>query len=332
LESDKSLVQAFGARGAPHVFATADAAVFTLGLLPGDEAALRAFMLGANPALDAVGISATELVRISADTAWEVLDGTSLVKDELGRAVGELLTDRIPRSARRAWTSPSTYAERQLLGESLVRFALPVLSLQGILCHGHRRGRSPLLCRTDQWLGTDPTRAATAAGARGELVRRYLRCYGPSVPEHFAAWGGIGLEQASTAWAQIRDDLQQVTLLGATAWIHRDDADRLASTPQPEGVRLLPPHDPYLQSRDRTTLLANHSLHRRVWRATGAPGVVLVDGAMVATWRPRAKGATLDIHVEPFDELPASAAGPIHEEAQRLAWHRDRELGLVEGV
>lgn len=84
LEEDKSLLQAFGARAAPHVFATTDAPVFTLGLLPGDEAALRKFMLGARPALDTVGISATELVRLSGQAVEEVLDGTGLVKDDLG--------------------------------------------------------------------------------------------------------------------------------------------------------------------------------------------------------------------------------------------------------
>lgn len=332
LEQDRSLLQLFAARAAPHVVATADVGPFTLGLLPDDEEALRTFLRGAQPALDAMELRATELVDHTADAVKEVLDGTALVKDDLGRTVGELLTDRVPRSARRLWTSRSDYASKQFLGESLVRFALPVTSLRGTLCHGDRKGRSPLLYRTDQWLGADPLRGADAAGARAALLRRYLRCYGPSTPEHFAAWGGIGERQAQRAWAQLRDDLREVRLEGATAWIHRDDADHLASPPRPSGVRLLPPHDPYLQARDRDTLLADRELHRRVWRSTGMPGGVLVDGRLLATWRPRARRRTLDLRVEPLGDLPASAADPIREEAERLAAHRGRELGHVEGL
>jgi hypothetical protein len=332
LEDDKSLLQSFGARAAPHVFATADAAVFTLGLLPDGEEALRTFLQGARPALDAVELRATDLVELAGQAVEEVLDGTALVKDDLGRAVGELLTDRVPRAARKAWTSKSDYAERQFLGESLVRFALPVTSLRGTLCHGDRQGRSPLLYRTDQWLGTDPVRKADADAARTGLLRRYLHCYGPSTPEHFAAWGGIATEQAQAAWAQIRGDLCEVSLAGTTTWIHRDDADHLAAPPQPAGVRLLPPHDPYLQARDRETLLADRSLHRRVWRSTGMPGGVLVDGRLLATWRPRARRRTLDLRVETLGDLPDSAADPIREEAERLAAHRGRELGSIEGL
>jgi hypothetical protein len=332
LQEDKSLLQAFAARAAPHVFATADAVVFTRGLLPHDEATLRAFMLGAQPALDCVGITATELIQLTERAMEQVLDGAGLVKDDLGRAVGEMLTDRVPRAARQAWTSPSSYASRQFLGESLVRFALPVLSMRGTLCHGDRRGRSPVLYRTDQWLGADLTRDADTASARADLVERYLRCYGPSTPEHFAEWGGIGDQQALAAWAQVRNDLRQVRCMDATAWIHRADAERLASAPRATGVRLLPPHDPYLQVRDRGTLVADRSLRRRVWRATGSPGAVLVDGQVLATWRPRASGRTLDLRIELLGDLPDRAAGLIREEAERLARHRDRTLGTVDGL
>jgi hypothetical protein len=332
LEVDKSLLQAFTARGAPHVFGTAETPVFTLGLLPDDEQALRTFMLGAQPALDAMDLRATALVDLTEEAIREVLDGTKLVKDDLGRAAGELLTDRVPRSARDAWTSRSDYAERQFQGESLVRFALPVLSLRGVVCHGDRKGRSPLLYRTDHWLGTDPVGDADERAARTGLLRRYLRCHGPSTPEYFAAWGGIDVEQAHRAWDPLRDELREISLADAPAWIHRDDADHLNAPPRPAGVRLLPPHDPYLQAGDRTTLLTDRSLHRRVWRATGAPGAVVVDGRLLAIWRPRARGARLDLRIEPFGELPASAATALREEAERLAAHRGRTLGEIDGL
>lgn len=47
LETEKSLLQAFAARGAPHVFPTRNAGIFTLGLLPHGEDALRGYLSGA---------------------------------------------------------------------------------------------------------------------------------------------------------------------------------------------------------------------------------------------------------------------------------------------
>jgi len=43
-------------------------------------------------------------------------------------------------------------------------------------------------------------RPVEPAWARAELVRRYLHCYGPSTPQHFAEWAGIGPAQAGRAW------------------------------------------------------------------------------------------------------------------------------------
>jgi hypothetical protein len=172
---------------------------------------------------------------------------------------------------------------------------------------------------------------ADERGARTGLLRRYLRCYGPSTPKHFAVWGGIDVAQAQRAWDLSRDELCEVSFAGATAWIHRDDAGHLDAPPQPAGVRLLPPHDPYLQARDRTTLIEDRSLHARLWRSAGGPGAVVVDGRVLATWRPRARGRTLDLRIEPLGDLSAATTA-IREEAERLAAHRGRRLGEIEGL
>ena len=63
------------------------------------------------------------------------------------------------------------------------------------------------------------------------------------------------------------------------------------------GIRLLPPHDPYLLLRDRETLLPDETLQRQIWRHTGNPGVVLVDGKLAGTWRPQKKGILLFVSV-----------------------------------
>ena len=102
----------------------------------------------------------------------------------------------------------SWYAPGQRLGESVVRFAISVVSLQGLFCFAPRRGNSATYIRTDQWLGA-PLHKTRRENLRAELVRRYLHCYGPSTMEHFAEWAGIAPAQAAHAWKLIESELNE---------------------------------------------------------------------------------------------------------------------------
>ncbi|MEU7000688.1 crosslink repair DNA glycosylase YcaQ family protein [Nonomuraea sp. NPDC046570] len=317
IERDRTLLQAFSLRAAPHVFPAADAGVVTLGLLPDGEEELRDYLPGALQALDKVRLSATDAVELAAAALLEVLDGRAMTKNDLGRELGGALTDRLPGHAdRKAWRSASWYASGQFLGESIVRFVLPVLSLKGLLWHGGREGRSPLLRRTGQWLGREVGRPV-----RGELMRRYLRCYGPSNAEEYAEWGGIGRARARREFAA-----EELVEAEGGRWIHAADADFFAFPPRPEGVRFLPPHDPYLQTRDRGRLVSDRAWRREIWRSSGNPGVVLSDGEIVATWRPKSTGERLDLTLRVRGTLPPR---PAHAEAVRLAAQRGRALGRI---
>ncbi len=318
LEAERTLVQAWSLRAAMVVFPRADAAVFTAGLLPDGELALRAFMLGAEPGLRQVGMSAGELVERTAAALAEALPGRARTKNELGVELAERIGRGLAARQRDAWLSPTYIAAEQSLGETLVRFALPVTALRGLVCFGARRGQERPLVVTGEWLGA-PLPHVSPGQARAELVRRYLHCYGPSTPEHLAAWAGIAPEQAARMWALVERELVAVSLAGRTAWLHQRDVPRFASPPTPEGIRLLPPHDPLLQLRDRALLVPDRGLHRRIWRAAGSPGVVLAGGQVVATWRARKAGRRLRLAVEPCAPLAQALRSDIEGEAAALA-------------
>jgi hypothetical protein len=319
LAVDKSLIHMWSMRAAPYAFPTTDAAVFTLGVLPTDEESLRFFILGAIPALDRIGISATELVQRTGEAVIEALDERELTKDGLGLEVANQLERRLNPQQLTGWRLPSWYAEGQGLGESAVRFALSILSLQGILCFAPRKGRSAAtFIRTDQWLGA-PLPHGDPARARAELVRRYLSCYGPSTQNHFAQWAGVSREQAADSWNLVSGELVAVDLGGRVAWLREPDLPHLESPPAPEGVRLLPPHDPYLQLRDRETLAPDEELQRRLWRSSGNPGVVLVNGWLVGLWRSQKQGKRLKIHVEQFVSLSNPVRSAVEAEGETLA-------------
>jgi hypothetical protein len=96
------------------------------------------------------------------------------------------------------------------------------------------------------------------------------------------------------------------------------DLDALRSARRPEGVRLLPPRDPYTQTRDRATIV-DPRFHRDVWKAVGEPGTVLADGAITGVWRPRKSGRRLTVTVTAFGPLPDRHARAVREEAERIA-------------
>lgn len=92
-----------------------------------------------------------------------------------------------------------------------------------------------------------------------------------------------------------------------------------------EKERLLQPHD-------KSTIVPDKTLHSRIWRIVGNPGVVLVDGEISGVWRPRKRGRILNLSVELFRPVSPSTRRQIGQEASRLARLRDSKLGEIQYV
>jgi hypothetical protein len=315
---DKTLLQMWSLRGAPYLFPTGEAEVFTLGLLPQDEQSLRFFILGIEQALPVIEMNATEIVSLTEDAVRSVLDQRILTnKRQLDIELAAQIAQWLPPDKLAAWHSLSMYGPNQQLGEALVSFALRPLSLQGLICFTPRRGSEASFARTDFWLGAplpegDPDRAQV------ELARRYLHCYGPSTLKHFAEWAGISVSQAGHAWKRVEGELVEVVFSGRKTWLLQQDLSRFDSPQPAEGVRFLPPHDPYLLLRDRASLIPDPTLQRRIWRQAGNPGVVLVNGKAAGTWQPKKTGSQLKIRVGPFMPLSSDIRSKIETEAETL--------------
>lgn len=71
-------------RGAPFYFPTVDAPVFTSGVLPPTEEAMRQFILGVGPVVDELGLGLSEVVEVTGVEVSEVLTGRRLSIDPLG--------------------------------------------------------------------------------------------------------------------------------------------------------------------------------------------------------------------------------------------------------
>jgi hypothetical protein len=63
------------------------------------------------------------------------------------------------------------------------------------------------------------------------------------------------------------------------AWLMSEDMGALESPPAAEGIRLIPPGDPYLQKLNRPLLAPSRELQKRLFRPVASPGAVLRTAA-----------------------------------------------------
>jgi hypothetical protein len=143
-----------------------------------------------------------------------------------------------------------------------------------------------------------------------EAVRRFLHFYGPAKQADFAEWAGVAKPHGQRLWDGV--ELAETD----AGWILPEDAAALESPPQVNGIRLLPPGDPYLQKANRALLTPDAALSKRMFRPIASPGAVLNDGRLAGLWRGRVKGRKLEIEVEELERLPRA---PLEAEAERLA-------------
>ena len=161
------------------------------------------------------------------------------------------------------------------------------------------------------------------APAASEAVRRFLRFYGPGTPGGFGEWAGVAKPHGQRLWDEVAGELVEVD----GGWLLSEDRPALESPPSAEGIRLLPPGDPYLQKPNRTLLAPDEALRKRLFRPVASPGAVLRDGRLAGLWRQKAKGRKLEITVEKVGRLRRA---DLEEEARRVAELRGApEVALV---
>ena len=316
IAEEKSLLQTWCMRGSPFYFPAADAPVFTIGVLPPTEEAMLHFIVGVEQTLGKLGISLTEAVELTGAEIHDVLSGRQLAINELGADLAKRIARKLPKKQRDIWEEDGPYGPDQPLGEGVVHFCIRILTLQRVVCFAPRTGNKAPFVLVDEWLG-NPIPDIDPEVARADLLRRYLRCYGPSNRGDFAAWVGINAGDTDPWWSLIEDELTQVEF-GRKLWILTEDLHALRSAPKPKGVRLLPPRDPYTQMRDRETIV-DKKYHREVWKTVGEPGAVLANGEVTGIWRPRKSGRKLTITIKTFDSLPKREKKSLQDEAEQVA-------------
>ena len=153
--------------------------------------------------------------------------------------------------------------------------------------------------------------------ARLELARRYLHVFGPTTPEAFARWAGIGSRSGFDAFGTLGRSLTPVRTPVGEAWILSRDEALFRAAPDPAApARLLPSGDTWflLQGADRELLLPDESQRRALWTSRVWPGALLVEGETVGVWRRAGHVLT----IQPWRSLSRAQQKAVEAEAVSL--------------
>jgi len=318
------LALAWTLRGAPHAYRRADLAGVAVATAPLSEADAAKRVYDASKPLRAAGIDVLDALRTEADLEREIVVEPT-VKGDLSTRLTPLLAEPFLR-----WCRPcgATHSYEQTFRLAALQAGLEL-----------EPGTSPPVLR--RVAGLDPPRYARLGGEaepRLDVVRGYLRFFPGASVRDAAAFLDAPVKDVRARWPE---DAVRVEVAGAAPegarpverWVLAEDAERVAGaahrlreargaggTPT---VRLVGPYDPYLQLRDRQTLVRDDARARDLWPVLGRPGAVLADGEVVGTWRPRTSGRRLTVLTDPWAPWDDALTGAVAEQAERLRAFRD---------
>jgi hypothetical protein len=174
------------------------------------------------------------------------------------------------------------------------------------------RRRADLFGDAEWWLGPAPE--ISEADATTELVRAYLRGFGPTTPKDASSWAGISVKRVNAALGAL-----QLRRFRSEAGEELFDLPR-APLPDPETpapVRFLPTWDATLLAHARRTQILPEAYRARIFNTKTPQSMpsFLVDGQVAGSWRFE-KGR---VKPEPFHRLDPATRRELNAEAERLA-------------
>ncbi|MCX5042874.1 winged helix DNA-binding domain-containing protein [Aldersonia sp. NBC_00410] len=313
------LFYAWTLRGAPHAYRRADAAAIAVATAPLDDRDAGKRIFDAAKPLRDKGIPFLEALTRVAKTERDIVTAPT-VKGAMSSA----LTARLPAEQLR-FCRPcnTTHSYEQPFRIAALQAGLELEPATS----------PPVLRRIPRLRAPMFGKPGTAAAPRFDVVRGYLRFFGPARPKDVAAYLDAPPASVAAHWPA---DTVAVRIDGAAggkageAQLLAEDADAAAAGPADSGrVRLLGAFDPWLQLRDRELLVSDPARAKDLWRTLGRPGPVVRDGEVIGTWRPRSAGGTLNLLVAPWSTWPRKVTDAVHEQAEALAACRGSTMGKI---
>jgi uncharacterized protein YcaQ len=302
----------------------------TLHLLPANELPLWMAALRAYENLKEISwYEAAKLTPAQGEALLEAfkeaLDGTCLTRQELADAVASRVGAGLREKLASTW------------GELLWPAAFA-----GLLCFGPSKGSNVTFVRADQWIGETNWQALDPHAALTEILRRYLKTYGPATYQDFGRWFALKPDKAHQILENIGKELTEVKVEGRSAWLLTSEAEKdEKSLPEKsqEIVKLLPQYDAYVWGATPRDRVVPEEARKRIFNygrgkfegAVGLP-VLVVNGSVAGIWARRGAGKRINIQVEPFIKLTSSQQKLLEGEAARIGAFMGAEVNFSLGV
>lgn len=234
-----------------------------------------------------------------------------------GEATGAQLSADVPLLRTQVDPAPGKSYSRPT---NITTWVLVTLGCEGRIVRGRPNGSwtssQYMWSPVETWL-PGGIEDLPAAEARADLVRRWLRTFGPAPAADLKWWTGWTAGDVKKALALL--DVIEVDLDGATGIVLSDDLEP-APAPEPWAA-LLPALDPTPMGwQERGWFLGAH--RPRLFDRNGNIGPsVWWDGRIVGGWAQRRDG---EIAVRLLEDVGADAESAVEREAARMAeWFGD---------
>jgi hypothetical protein len=211
----------------------------------------------------------------------------------------------------------------QLPYEGQAPFHLMVRAgLEGLLCLGQNHKGQSTYASFEAWLG--PGQPLPRLEALHRLAQRFLQAYAPAAPEDLAYWSGLTLSEARQAWQLLSGKIFPVDAGGRTgwmldsqkSWLDEPLEDRYVSTPS---LRLLPRFDIYWLGYAQRDFSVDIENARQLHPGGGLlQSAILLNGKAAGLWKTRRRQDLIEIHIEPFKNLPAALYPALETEVQDI--------------
>ena len=190
------------------------------------------------------------------------------------------------------------------------------LAQTGTLVLGPADGRGQTFALLDEWVPRP--RRLERDEALGELARRYFASHGPATVKDLARWSGLPMAQVRLGIGVAGASLATLEHDGVPYYLAPETID---ADPAVARVHLLPGFDEYvLGYQDRSAVLAPEHSQAIV---PGGNGVfrptIVVDGAVVGTWRRMSKAREVAVAATPFAPLTRPARAGLQTPSRPTA-------------
>jgi hypothetical protein len=288
----RTLVRTWSLRGTLHLLTSDDLPLYVAALSQHDRWWKGAW-------LRMIGMNEEEL-RATLDAIRSSLGARPITREQLAEKVAAKVGAKGRDRMMSGW------------GEMLKPAAF-----HGYLCSGPPRGQSVTFVRPDRWL--KEWKIPEASAAWREIVRRYLRAYGPAGRDEFARWWGMQPAPAGRVLEAFEDELAQVDVEGSRAWVLAEDLAAIEMVSLTAEPRLLPAFDVYVAGTRPRGSLVEPRFENRVFRQAGwVSPVIIVGGRIAGIWKQETGDKRTKVTIEPFKKLSKKHRDALGEEADRL--------------